>query len=403
MEREIHMGNKTRRLAAVLLAVLLLLGLNACGTASDLSSEETSGGIKGAGIKEPETEAPNGEDSGAEHPGKENFGKGNFGTTDPEPTDEGQPLTTEGQAALERLWSLMEDQPKAPLAAACLGEPTWRDPDSLKEYFREHFSYMVEELPFLLEIPEDRILGEGELLYCVVPRDGNTSLAVNRVSWKSSGSGNWSRPESQVEEVLYRSENAQPLLVFVDYDFMDENDRRWPDIQISAVAGNGGAVVWYPDCYPETFIINAPIDEDYDPLILELENLTGSGPDNQANGGDGWTAPTEIELDNTYWYGSGDWYMMLWADKYSDLYYDKRVDIFQTGGAQYSGVWEMDGECLYLQVVDSVGNVTEGRYPVTISPSGKDLYICEDPKSGVRPVFFGEEDKAVMYLTLVDN
>ena len=165
MEREIHMGNKTRRLAAVLLAVLLLLGLNACGTASDLSSEETSGGIKGAGIKEPETEAPNGEDSGAEHPGKENFGKGNFGTTDPEPTDEGQPLTTEGQAALERLWSLMEDQPKAPLAAACLGEPTWRDPDSLKEYFREHYSYMVEELPFLLEIPEDRILGEGELLY----------------------------------------------------------------------------------------------------------------------------------------------------------------------------------------------------------------------------------------------
>lgn len=311
MEREIHMGNKTRRLAAVLLAVLLLLGLNACGTASDLSSEETSGGIKGAGIKEPETEAPNGEDSGAEHPGKENFGKGNFGTTDPEPTDEGQPLTTEGQAALERLWSLMEDQPKAPLAAACLGEPTWRDPDSLKEYFREHFSYMVEELPFLLEIPEDRILGEGELLYCVVPRDGNTSLAVNRVSWKSSGSGNRSRPESQVEEVLYRSENAQPLLVFVDYDFMDENDRRWPDIQISAVAGNGGAVVWYPDCYPETFIINAPIDEDYDPLILELENLTGSGPDNQANGGDGWTAPTEMELANTYWYGSGDWYMML--------------------------------------------------------------------------------------------
>ena len=114
MEREIHMGNKTRRLAAVLLAVLLLLGLNACGTASDLSSEETSGGIKDAGIMEPETEAPNEENSGAEHLCKENFDKGNFGTTDPEPTDEGQPLTTEGQAALERLWSLMENQPKAP-------------------------------------------------------------------------------------------------------------------------------------------------------------------------------------------------------------------------------------------------------------------------------------------------
>ena len=107
MEREIHMGNKTRRLAAVLLAVLLLLGLNACGTASDLSSEETSGGINDAGIMEPETEAPNEENSGAEHLCKENFDKGNFGTTDPEPAGE-------GQAALERLWSLMENQPKAP-------------------------------------------------------------------------------------------------------------------------------------------------------------------------------------------------------------------------------------------------------------------------------------------------
>lgn len=391
-----------RQLIAIALTALLLLGLTACGTTNEPPSEEraqTSSGIKGTGIKEPETEAP----------GKGNFGKENFGKTDPEPAGESQPLTPEGQAALKRLWSLMGDQPQAPLAAACLGEPTWRDPDSLKEYFREHFSYMVEELPFLLEIPEDQILGEGGLLYCVVPRDGSTSLAVNRVSWKSSGSGTWGRPESQVEEVLYRSENAQPLLVFVGYDFMDENDRRWPDIQISAVAGNGGSVVWYPDCYPESFIINAPIDEDDDPLVLELDNLTDNGPDNWENGydygDDGWAAPTELGLAGTNWYCGGDWYMSLSGHDDNAPYYAGLVDIYHmpAGGMEYSGVWEMDGECLYLQVVDGIGNVTEGSYPVTISPSGEDLYICEDPVGGTRPVFFGEEDKVERYLTLVYN
>lgn len=73
------------------------------------------------------------------------------------------------------------------------------------------------------------------------------------------------------------------------------------------------------------------------------------------------------------------------------------------GGMKYSDVWEMNGERLYLQVIDGIGNVTEGSYPVTISPSGEDLYICEAPVSGTRPGFFGEEDKAEMYLALVYN
>ena len=323
--------------------------------------------------------------------------KGENGTipVNPAPIDGEQ-----AQAAMALLREYMENEPQIALAAACLGQREAEDSTPLTDWLWVNSPGLMEKMPFIQTIPEDCILGAGYgVLYCLVPRDDNTTLAVNHVTWESTGNGVW--PE--VDEVLYRDEYAQPVLVFVGYDFMDENDKRWSDIQISAVAGNGAEVVWYPDCYPESFIINAPIDEDYNPLILVLDNLTTDAPDNWENGDDNWAAPTEIELANTYWYGSGEWYMMLWLDEFSDQYYNKRVDIFQTGGAQYSGIWEMDGECLYIQVVDGVGNVTEGRYPVTISPSGKDLYICEDPKNGVRPVFFGEEDKAVMYLTLVDN
>lgn len=384
-----------RQLTAIALTALLLC-LTACGTTNEPSSEEreqTNSGIKGARIKEPETETP-----GKEIPGK----------SDPEPAGEGQPLTPEGHTALERIQRCMESQPKVSLAAVCLGEPTWHDPASLAEYFKEHFSWLVEAAPFLLEIPEDRILSEGNMLFFVVPRDNSTSLAVNRVSWESSGNGTWDRPESQVEEVLYRSENAQPLLVFVDYDFMDENDERWPDIQISAVAGNGAEVVWYPDCYPESFIINAPFDEDYDPLILDLDNLTANGLDNWEDsydyGDDDWAAPTELGLADTNWYCGGDWYMNLSGLDDSAPHYAGLVDIYQipVNGTEYSGVWKMDGKCLYLQLADGVGNVTEGCYPVEISPSGEELSIREDPVSGARPVFF-QEDMAAITLTLVYN
>lgn len=401
MKRKIQMKNKARWLTAVLLALLLLLGLNACGTARDLSPEETNGGIEGVGIKKTEAEPPSEENSVTEAPSKENFRK-----TDSELTGEDQLFTTEGQVALERLWSRMESRPKALLAASCLGSPAWRDPAPLRAYFRENFSQMVEELPFLLEIPEDRILGEGELLYCVVPRNGSTSLAVNRVSWSYSGnSESLGLPEPQVEEVLYRSENAQPLLVFVDYGFMDNSHRRRPDIEISVVAGNGGSVVWYPECYPESFLINAPIDEDYDPLILELEDLTDNGLNNWGNGDEYWAAPTELELIDTNWYCGGSWYMSLSGHDDSAPYYAGLVDIYQmpADGTEYSGVWKMDDECLYLQIIDGVGNVTKGRYPVALSPSAEELYIWEDPKSGIKPVFFGEEDIAAMYLTLVYN
>lgn len=312
------------------------------------------------------------------------------------------PIDSEqAQAAMALLRERMENEPQIALAAACLGQREADDPTPLTDWLWLNSPGLMEEMPFIRTIPEDRILGAGHgLLYCLVPRDDNTTLAVNHVTWESAG--NDIRPE--VDEVLYREEYARPVLVFVGYDFMDENDNRRPDIQISAVAGNGAEVVWYPDCYPESFIINAPIDEDYNPLILVLDNLTADVSDNRENRDDNWAAPTEIELANTYWYGSGEWYMMLWLDDpFSDRYYDKSVWIFQTAGEQYSGIWGMDGEYLFLQVVDGVGNVTEGRFPVKISPSGKDLYICEDPKNGVRPVFFGEEDKAVMYLSLVDN
>ena len=63
---------------------------------------------------------------------------------------------------------------------------------------------------FLLEIPAERVLGgESGKLYCIVPRDESTSLAVNHVTWESQGNGVW----PGADEDLYREEYAQPVRV----------------------------------------------------------------------------------------------------------------------------------------------------------------------------------------------
>ena len=95
---------------------------------------------------------------------------------------------------------------------------------------------LTAEMPVMLTIPSERVLGPGYgKLFCVIPRGENTSLAVNHITWQSQGNG----LHPVADEVLYREECAQPVLVFVDPEE--------PDMEINLVANGGTAVSWYPD------------------------------------------------------------------------------------------------------------------------------------------------------------
>ena len=100
-------------------------------------------------------------------------------------------------------------------AVAYLGYRAQGDSTPLGEWILGNCSALADDMPFLLEIPDNCILGAGYGdLYCIVPRDENTSLAVNRVKWESLENGVW----PVAEEILYREEYAQPVLVFVNYE-----------------------------------------------------------------------------------------------------------------------------------------------------------------------------------------
>lgn len=252
------------------------------------------------------------------------------------------------EAALVLLRNSMAYSDQIAGAVAYLGFREQSEKAPLPEWLRENCAGLVSEMPFLLDIPAERVLGAGwGDLYCIVPRDENTSLAVNHVTWESLGNGVWPVPG----EVLYREECAQPVLIFVNY----EQWRDEPDTEIVLVTNDGVEVKWLP-LTDEYGIPIVPTGEDYIPMLMNF----------------------------------GIWGYVTGLD------YSGRIDLYhqpedgQEYAYSYSGIWRMEGDCLYLDLSDGAGTRMSGSFPVLIDPSGESLHIQQDRETGVCPPFFGE-------------
>ena len=98
---------------------------------------------------------------------------------------------------------------------------------------QENAPQLCADLPFLLEIPEDRIVGETGDLFCIVPLDENATVAVSKGIWADSNG------EYIYEDSLYYSESGEPILVLC-------NNTGWePDTQVY-ISGPSGEALWYP-------------------------------------------------------------------------------------------------------------------------------------------------------------
>ena len=93
---------------------------------------------------------------------------------------------------------------------------------------------LCEDLPFLLAIQEENVIGDFGYLFCIVPADNDATVAVNRRPWNAEA-------ESYEEpEVLYRSESGSPLLV------MCPNEDWITDTEVVITDSNGTVTVWSP-------------------------------------------------------------------------------------------------------------------------------------------------------------
>lgn len=352
-----------RRFLPAILCMALALGLSACGR-KDTPPVET------------ETDGAMGTLSGSK--GGKDSGVGVFPGSGEE--------TAEAELAEESL-NLLHDamacDDQYAGAVAYLGHREQEDSTPLSDWLAENCAGLVEAMPFLLHIPAERILGAGwGDLFCIVPRDEITSLAVNHVTWESLGNGVWPVPG----EVLYREECAQPVLIFVNY----EQWRDEPDTEIVLVANDGVEVKWLP-LTDEYGIPIVPTGENDIPMLMDF-GIWGyvTGLDYPED----WLPPTDWGLAYTNWICER-WYMEFgWGD--SDPDYSGRIDLYhqpedgQEYAYSYSGIWRMEGDCLYLDLSDGAGTRMSGRFPVLIDPSGEALHIQQDRETGVCPPFFGE-------------
>ena len=376
----------SHRVIPAFLCMIIALSLSACGEKSGKPTYDETGGtgekLSGSKIK------PDGTDEIASADnGKEN--EEGIASADPEKANE----------SLELLQKSMEYSRQTAGAAAYLGCRKQGDSASLSEWMQSNCSGLTEAMPFILNIPDERILGDGYGdLYCIVPKDENTSLSVNRVKWKTVGYGVW----PVAEEILYREEYAEPVLVFVNF----EQWRDEPDIEVILVTNDGVEVKWCPQI-DEYGILVIPTGQDYIPVLMDFTffgDITGLDyPEGwELPGDDLWLAPTDQGLADTAW-TCEHWLLELhWGNGgpgYSgtaDLYYhedeEQRYDI------AYSGVWRMEGDCLEMELYGNYECI-EGSFPVEIDPSGEHLYIERDRETDVCPPFFSD-DMVCMELTL---
>lgn len=389
MKRTLH------RFAAAALALGLLLSLSACG-------RKTSGKIPGSERDSktirtlPKKDA--GSKSGAQTaPAQSEPASGSKPGTQGSPSLAGKPsgsgakaeqqtpVDAEAQAALAQLRQYMEDTAQA-AAVAYLG---YRDAaersGALTDWLWTNVPGLMETMAFLQSIPSDRVLnGDYGDLYCIVPRDEHTSLAVNHVVWRSNERGVW--PEA--DEVLYRSEYAEPLLLFVRWEeFQDE-----PDVEVVIVPDDGTGVNWCPIRDLENGgYIEIPTGVDYEPLLLDFSSFGDvTGLDYADNL---WAPPTELGLADSIW-NCGSWMLELYSGGEPDSAGAAALSCQQEDGQAYqlicSGVWRMENDCLRLELTAQDGASVSGSFPVYIDLSGEHLILHRDGETHVGLPFFDD-------------
>ena len=181
------------------------------------------------------------------------------------------------------------------------------------------------------------------------------------------------------DEVLYREEYAQPVLVFVNYEEWPDE----PDTEVNLVTNNGLEVKWYP-LTDESGCPVVPTGVNYAPMLMDFGifgAITGLDypEDWEPAGDDWWLPPTDMGLADTTWV-CDDWLMSLhYGDcdpdyaGIAELYhrFEDNTELTRV----FSGVWRMEDDCLRLDLSAGVGSSLSGSFPILISPSGEEMHF----------------------------
>lgn len=262
-----------RLLAAALLALAMTLPLTACQVE-----------IPGVGtININDGNAP----TGGNTPDR--------GDTDGDGMDGGEPGAYDDSLDLLRQ-ELDERQQDERFAVAYIGDIDGDLSDlaiPLRDWINDTAPGLCAQYTFVRNIPQERVVGDSGSLFCVVPRDPNATVVVNRVRWNEAKGG------YETLEVLYRSESGDPILLFVSNDL---GTVPTDTTELLLTDSHPDTLSWYP--IPGIVALPYDYENDrklaYDFTFYSQEGNDGFGSDI------GWTCPTGSQLTQEVWAWQGN-------------------------------------------------------------------------------------------------
>ena len=162
----------------------------------------------------------------------------------------------------------------------------------LRDWMNDTAPGLCAQYTFIRNIPQERVVGDSGSLFCVVPRDPNATVAVNRVRW------NEAKGDYDTVEVLYRSESGDPILLFVSNDL---GSVPTDTTELLLTDSHPDTLSWYP--IPGIVALPYDYENDrklaYDFTFYSQEGNDGFGSDI------GWTCPSGSQLTQEIWAWDG--------------------------------------------------------------------------------------------------
>ena len=272
------MRNNGKKLAGLLVAALLALAMTLSLTACQVE-------IPGVGtININDGNTP----TGGNTPDR--------GDTDGDGMDGGEPGAYDDSLDLLRQ-ELDERQQDERFAVAYIGDIDGKLSDlavPLRDWINDTAPGLCAQYTFVRNIPQERVVGDSGSLFCVVPRDPNATVAVNRVRWNEAKGG------YETIEVLYRSESGEPILLFVSYNL---GKTPFETTELLLTDSHSDTLSWLPT----TGEVSLPYDyQNEKNLALDFTFYSQEGNDENDGSDFGWTCPDGSQLTQKLWVWRGE-------------------------------------------------------------------------------------------------
>lgn len=284
---------------------------------------------------------------------------------------------------VDSLFALRSDMKPPIMAVADFGFPELRTEADVMNYLLDEYPNWMKEMDFIRQIPSERFVRAcsweawGQLL-CIVPRDPMATVCVNLARWDNG--------VLVSEEVLYRSESGEPILLLTDL-----TEEALTTIIVTDSDGRG--ISWSPYLgyyealpgggYAGHLVMDFTPDSEKSPYELALRQ--------------GWYIPTIGDLEGGFFLSALGYGLELQPDAIAGdnggtaIIYD--VDAAGMLTESYRGSWSYEDELLYLSLIplQDDGVLIDDTFPVLLDPWGEGILWIGRSASGIGLPHFMEE------------